>query len=434
MPSLRSFINSSQYSSESTTNKLLAGMDLGSAYAGITFNGASGSAGNDPGGLFGWLIYSRRYKYTPQKGNTYDPYIVYTNPQDLVGDLNKLGGITYALVATSGGGGTYSLFLNTGTVNNVVRLAPTSIGTDFLHAINYLAYGGTLVVAPDTTGFDLYQNITTNKLDVIIGQQGTTGLAQWLINQKYTVGIFPSGADSAGVTGNGYTMADYATLFGDSALVSGTTVANRIFNVYGIKTVTNLDTTTLVSGSKLTYSIPAVGDVGGFFARSKNRNLLYLSVAGLNLSTILNGTISNSIEWSNSIKTALRTNRVNFFVNPTALPQFLGADLTGATANSTIVQEDRIGVSKLKSAINNDLTTIGLKYLFQPNDATTRSHVTSEMKTAISKYSQFIFTQNTQIICDSTNNTDQSSVLVMTVVVQPILSLDSFEVTVTVTQ
>lgn len=434
MASLSSFISTNQYTKETTSNPLIAGMMLGSTYAGVTFNGVSGAAGNNPGGLFGWLIYSRKYLYSPSKGTTGDQYILYTTPQDLVGDLNKLDGITAFMVSPQNSGGTYGLFENVGTEQSVIRLAPTSIGYDFLHAINYMAYGGYLLVTGTTYGFTKYQLDTDNKIDILIGKEATSSLCQWLIDQTYSAGVFPSAADSAGVTGNGLTLANYASLFGSSSYVTGTTVANRMFNVYGIKKATDIDTSTLINNSKITYSMPAVGDVGGFFARSKNKNLLYSTVAGQNLSKVLNGTITNAIEWNNSLKNTLRTNRLNFFVNSTNSPMFLGCDLTGATANSTISAEDRIGVAKLKSAINDDLTTIGLKYLFEVNDSTTRSHVTSEIKTALSKYAQFVVTSATQIICDSTNNTDYATTLTMSVVIQPILSLDSLGITVTVTQ
>lgn len=403
-------------------------MQLGSTYAGITFNGVSGAAGNDPGGLFGWLIYSRRYKYTPQRGNTGDLYIVYTNPQELAGDLNKLSTIPSFMISAPNSGGTYGMFENTGVVQNVTRITPRTIGIDFLHAINYLAYGGTLVVVGGSTGFTKYQTDTNKKLDVIIGQEAKSNLVQWLIPQDYSTGIFPSAADSSGITGNGLNLANYAALSGNCT----GEIADRIFNVYGIKTVADLDTTSLVNGSKITYSIPAVGDVGGFFARSKTRNQLYLTVAGINLAKVLNGNISNAIEWSSSLKESLKTNRLNFFVNNQSAPNFLGSDLVGVTANATIIAEDRIGVSKLKSAIYQDLTNIGMKYLFQPNDSQTRTFVTSEIRTAISRYSQFLFTAATQITCDSTNNDDFTTSLNMTVVVQPILSLDSFEISLTV--
>lgn len=433
MPSLSSFISSNQYTKESTTNPLIAGMVLGSTYAGVTFNGVSGAAGNNPGGLFGWLIYSRRYNYTPAKGTTGDTYIVYTNPQDLVGDLNKLSGITSCLISNANSGGTFGFFENIGTQNNTVRLSPLTNGYDFLYAIHYLAYGGTLVLSGTTAAFTTYQTATNNNLDVVIDPKLTSDTATWLINQPYTVGIYPTIA-SNGVTGAGYTMGNFANLFGVSSYVSGTTVANRIFNVCGIKTITDADTTTLQANSKITYSIAAVSDVGGFFTRSKNRNLQYLTVAGLQLATTLNGNIDNAIEWQNELKNIFRTNRVNFFVSSSNNPKFLGGDLVGATLGGLVSQEERIGVSRLKSAIKNDLTEIGIKYLYQPNNATTRSRVTTEIGTKMTKYSSFVNNASTQIICDSSNNDNDSSTLVMQVVFQPILSIDSFEVTVVVSQ
>lgn len=438
MPSLSSFINSSQYSLESTTNPLLAGMQLGSPYVAPVFNGVSGAAGNNPGGLFGWLVYSRSTVWAPAttaKGNTTDTYIVYTNPQDFVGDLNALGGITSCLITTPNSGGTYGLFQTNGTIGQSIALQELTPGRDFLFAINYLAYGGNLVVVGSPTGFDRYQADKEKVLDIIIGQAGTTQLCQWLINQPYTAGVFPSAPDnsgSTGITGNGYTLANYTTLLGSSALTTGSTVANRLFNVYGLKTVTAVDTTTLLSNSKLTYTIPAVADVGGFFTRSKNRNETYLTVAGIDRGTVLNGNIINPIDWQDSLKTTLRTNRVNFFVNYN--PKFLGSDLVGATANATIASDDRIGPSRLRSALSQSMTSIGLKYLFDLNNATTRAQVRAEIQSALDPFVSYIDTSATQIICDSSNNTDNSSTLNMTVIIKPILSIDSFAVNVTLTQ
>lgn len=431
MPTLSSFLSSNQYTKENTTKPLLAGIQLGSAYAGVTFNGVSGAPGNDPGGLFGWLIYSRKYKYTPAKGTTGDKYIAYTNPQDLVGDLNKLSGITSFMVSGVSAGGTYGLFQQIGTSGSGStrknELAPTSIGYQFLDAIHHMAYGGTVVVVGTTAGLSQYQNDKDINFDIVLGQTASSDLVQWVEGNDYTTGVFPSINN-----GSGYTLANYDSLFGNTGDLADINVTSRYFNVYGTKTITNADTSTLLTNSRITYSIPAVFDAGGFFARSKNANELYLTIAGTKYSKVINGTISNAIEWSDDIKDTFRTNRVNFFVNGNGTQQFMGSDLVGVTANTAISAEDRIGVSKLKSAIRNDLTQIGMTYLFEPNDAATRSLVTSKIKTAISKYSNFIFTQATQIICDSTNNTDYNSTLTMTVIVQPILALDSFDITVNI--
>ena len=432
MPSLSSFINASQYSTESTTIDLLGGMKLGSTYAGLTFSGISGAASIDPGGLFGWLVYARANLYTTPKGTTSDTYIVYTTPQELVGDLNQLSGITACLISAPTAGGTFGFFQTAGTVDNKVQLTPRPAGTDFLNAINFLAYGSTLILVGDPVGFDNYIAATENYLDVIVGQEANTALCTWLIDQPYTTGIFPSVAISGGITGSGYTMANYASLFGSTSLVTGMTVANRIFNVYGIKTISNLDTSTLQSNTEITYTIPTSTDVGGFFARAKNRNELYLSVAGLDRATILNGNVTSSIDWNDSLKTTLRNNKVNFFVNYN--PKFLGSDIVGATAGTTITSDDRVGPSRMRSVLRQNLDQIGLKYLFEINNSTTRAQVTSEIESALDPFLNFIDTTKTQIICDSSNNIDNSGTLNMTVIIKPILSIDSFVIDITLTQ
>lgn len=431
-PSLSSFINASQYSTESTTITQLGGMKLGTGYAGISFSGICGAASNDPGGLFGWLIYSRSTLYTTPKGTTSDQYIVYTTPQELVGDLNQLSGITACLISAPTDGGTYGFFQTGGVVDTKVQLTANPAGIDFLNAINFLAYGSTLVLVGNATGFDSYIANTENYLDVIVGKEATTELCTWLIDQPYTIGIFPSIANASGVTGSGYTMANYATLFGSSSLVTGLTVANRIFNVYGVKEISEIDTSTLQANTIITYSLPASTDVGGFFARAKNKNELYLSVAGLDRSTTLNGNITTSIDWNDSLKSTLRNNKVNFFVNYN--PKFLGSDIVGATAGTVITSYDRIGPSLLNSALRKDLDAIGLKYLFEINNSTTRAQVTSEIESAIDPYISFIDTTKTQIICDSSNNIDNSGTLNMSVVIKPILSIDSFVININLTQ
>jgi hypothetical protein len=434
MPSLSSFISANQYTTESVTTPLLAGMLMGSTYnTGLTFNGVSGAASTDPGGLFGWLVYARNNFYSPAKGPTGDRYIVYTNPQEFVGDLNKLSGVTACLITAPNSGGTYGLFQTAGTVQNVVQLSALAPGKDFLFGIHYLAYGGTLIVAGSTTGLQQYITDSDNYFDVVIGQQATTGLCQWLVNQNYVLGIFPTIADSTGLTGAGITMANYANLFGSSSLVTGATVANRIFNVYGVKTVTDQDTSSLYANSKITYQLPAVSDVGGFFARTKNRNELYLSVAGLDRAVALNGNIDNAIDWNSALKTTLRTNRVNFFVNYD--PKFLGSDVAGATlSTSAITSDERVGPAKLKSDLTKVVTQIGLKYLFAINNATTRAQVTAEVQTALDPFTPYIDTTQTQIVCDASNNTDNASALAIDVTIKPILSIDSFVVNILLTQ
>lgn len=427
MASLSSFVNSSQYTKENLNFPFLTAMKLGTAYVAPSFTGINGAANNDPGGLFGWLVYSRSTRYTTPKGATTDKYIVYTNPYDLVGDLNQLDGITACLVSATGAGGTYGFFDAIDT-----QLSPKAAGTQFLHAINYLAYGGTLVVAGSQLGFSDYTEDTGNYFDLMVDPFFNSNVASWFIDQPYTMGIYPTIPGADGITGSGYTLGNFATLFGNSAYTTGVTVAGRVFNVCGIKTLTNLDTSSVQENTKITYTIQATNDVAGFFARAKNRNESYLTVAGLDRATVINGNIVNPIDWAGSLKNTLRRNRANFFVNYN--PKFLGADLVGATANSAIGVNDRVGPARMRVNLTKDVNTIALKYVFDINNQTTRNQVISEIQTALDPYAPFIDTAETQIICDSSNNTDNSSTLNVEVVVKPILTTDSFVISVTYTQ
>lgn len=434
-PTLSSFISSNQFATESTLNPLICGVLMGSTYnTGFTFNPSVGPT-MDPGGIFGWLVFSRVFKTAPSIGSTADNYIVYTTPQDLVYDLNKLSGVSAALITGVSGGYTYAFFQNSGLDQSLTytKVTEKTNGVDLLFALNCLAYGGNLVIAANTQGLNQYITDYENYFDVVAAKEATGTLSQWLETQPYTVGIFPSIAGASGMTGSGYTMANYASLFSNSSLVTGNTVANRIFNVCGIKTVSNVDTTTLYPNSRITYSLTAVPDVVGFFTRAKNQNKTYLTVAGLDISTLLNGKITiGSIDWNSTLKTSLRTNRVNFFVNYST--NFMGSDLTGATANATITPDNRIGPANLKIAVNKLLNDIGLKYLYKINNAQTRAQVTAEIQTGLDPFAPYIDTTKTQVICNNSNNTDNSNSLTMEVVIQPILSIESLGITVTLTQ
>jgi hypothetical protein len=88
----------------------------------------------------------------------------------------------------------------------------------------------------------------------------------------------------------------------------------------------------------------------------------------------------------------------------------------------------------MKIGLTNDLNRIGIKYSFEINNDATRSAVNSEIESALEQYATFIDATRTQIICDSTNNTDNSSQLNISLIVKPILSVDSFVIDLSFTQ
>jgi hypothetical protein len=416
MASLSSFLASNQYTRENISVPFVGAFVAGTGYIKPTFD--NGGATADPGGLFGWLMYARTTESLNPAGlrgaTSTDKYIVYTNPSDLVQDLNKLDGITGCFTGTAGA--TYAFFEESGT-----NLTPKKNGIDFIHAINYMAYGGSLVLAGSTSGLNTYLNSNANnKFDVIFDPYLTTDVINWVSSQPYTIGIFPSQA-VGGITGLGFTLGNFSSV--------GSTNAIRYFSIYGTKGPANttLATDTVKQNSTLTYKIAAVADVAGFFTRAKALNELYITVAGLDRSTVLNGKILETVLWNSEDKNTLRKARVNFFVTYT--PPFLGSDLIGITASTnTVTFNDRVGPANLYTEIDQAVNNIGLKYVFEVNNATTRAEVVSEIQTALDRYSTFLETSKTEIICDSRNNTDNTSTLNIQVIVKPIIGVDSFVV------
>jgi hypothetical protein len=431
IPTLGSFLNSSQYNTNVTSgNPLVAAI-----VTGLTFNlplfssnapGAAGSAEKDPGGLFGWLIYARNYKSSPVIGTTTDSYIVYSNPGSFVGDLNKLSGITSALVAFTGSGGTWGLFQQTNTTTITTR-GPQ--GNDFLHCMHYLAYGGRLIISGTTSGLDTYETANNTSIEVLIGNTANGSLAKYIENKPAMIGIFPSSN-----AGNGITADNFATYFSAPASVnftSGATVADRIFNIYGVNGVT-YSATTLATGTELNYQIPAVADVAGAFNAAKNLDQIFLTVGGLDRSTILNRGIINSINWTDALKTTLRSNRVNFYVNYT--PKFLGSDLVGATGSaSDVTVSERFGAAYLKRVLTQQITQIGVKYLFELNIQSTRDSVVSEVNSILDQYSYAMVRSTAQVICSNANNTDYATTLNIDLIIQPLLGVDQFVINITLT-
>lgn len=427
--SLSSFISSNQYNRESLSVPFVAAMRVGTGYTPPVFNGVGNATSNDPGGLFGWLVYARSNTYfLPVKGTTSATYIAYNDPAELISDLNRLAGITYALVSGTSMGSTYSLFETVGTQYQV-----KPIGAQFLHALSHLAYGGTLVLAGQVAGFNKYLQDNPNAyFDVAIDPVIDTSIMSWLKTQQYTTGIFASLPDSQGITGRGFTMANYIGTIGISE--SGITQQGlKFFTVYGTKVDADLDISSIAAGAKLTYQIPAVSDVGGFFARAKNNNELYLTVAGQDRSFLANGDIENPLEWFGADKNVLKGNKVNFFVN--AEPKFLGSDLVGATATTAaLTVNDRVGPARLRLAIVQSVNMVGMKYVFQINNQTTRDQVVSEVQTAMDAFAQYLDTTKTQIICNGSNNDNNSDTLKIQVIAKPLLGTDAFVVDFSYTQ
>lgn len=423
-PTFNSFVTPSVYSTQNTTNDLYVGFVAGNTYVVPTFGNAGACATTvDPGGLFGWLIYSRTSIANPAKGLTSDQYLLYSTPTDFLNDLNALKGVTQCVLSLANSGGTYSFFTrNAATSSNVgSTITPTTIGADFLHALHALAYGVNLVITGTTGGLENFDLINSSNIEVLMGQTANASLSSYLLDNPYVVGIFPS---------NGYTAANF-----DLFIPSGVTNADftdRIFNIYGNVNY-NISTSTLYANSTMNYTTTPVAHVVGAFANSKNQNQYYLTVAGDNLSVPLNGKISNPISWYTTTKKDIfKKNRVNFYTYVST--PFLGSDLVGATAgtSTSYTSDERIGVANLKNTIEKSVNDILLTYLFNVNNSITRASITTQVELYIESINEYLVPSATIITCDGTNNTDNSSTLTVDITVKPIQSASELVIRVSV--
>jgi hypothetical protein len=175
-----------------------------------------------------------------------------------------------------------------------------------------------------------------------------------------------------------------------------------------------------------------VPDVVGAFTNAKLRNTIYYTVAGLDTSPVLNGVVQTPILWTDTgTKNTFKKNRVNFYTQSNKT-YFMGLDLVGATAgtDSSYTSNERIGPSKLRVDIETNVRTIVLKYVFLPNNATTRASITSEVSFYLQSLGAFLDPAFTQIACDSQNNQDNSSTLVIDITVKPLIASEEFRISV----
>lgn len=400
------------------------------AYTKPTLSG-SGNPSNDPGGLFGWLLWSRADLQDPPVGYTYDTYIIYNNRNDFLRDLNAIGNdSSYKNVPFNlNPGATYTFFYSTSGDRTVYPNYP--VGYDFLQVINVLSFGARLVLAGNTTGLLDYMNdnsTPTNTLKLLIGQTADSARAKFVESNNNLFGVFPTVNN-----GLGYTAAPFDTLFGATSSVlnptptpntAGPTAGNRIINIYG-RALFDTTTTQWQASSALQTSINCTSDFAGAMARSSAGGLggPYGGPAGIDYSSEVNTKFRNIVDSSNTtLANILKKNRVNYYT-AAAGSKFLPIDLVGATAalGSTYANKDRIGPNYLAETIERAFLAILQNFISRQNNAQTRSEVVTALETAqYSLAGALAFIQNLTIICDGSNNTDNSATLRVDVSLTPV--------------
>jgi len=391
---------------------------------------ASGYPSNDPGGLFGWLLWSRADLQDPPVGNTYDTYIIYNNRVDFLRDLNAIGNdSSYKSVPFNlNPGATYSFFYSTSGDRVVYPNYP--VGYDFLQVINFLSCGGKLVLSGNTTGLQNYMNDysgPTNILKLLIGQTADSARAKFVESNNNLFGVFPTVNN-----GLGYTAAPFDTLFGATSSVlnptptpntAGPTAGNRIINIYG-SALFDVITTQWQASSALSTTINCTSDFAGAMLRSSAFvGGPYRGPAGIDYSSEVNTKFRGIVD-STSTTTAdiLKKNRVNYYT-AAAGSKFLPIDLVGATAalGSTYANKDRIGPNYLAETIERAFLATLQNFISKQNNAQTRSDVVTALQTTRDSLGGAgVYIQNLTIICDGSNNTDNSATLRVDVSLTPV--------------
>ena len=431
MPNFNLFNSLNQLDSDPTSTSFVSGYiaEGFTAYTVPNIN-SSGYATNDPGGLFGWLLWSRADLQDPPVGYTYDTYIIYNNRNDFLRDLNAIGnnstykGIPFNLNP----GATYSFFYSTDGDRIVYPNYP--VGYDFLQVINVLSFGARIVLAGNTTGLQNYMNDNSSPtitLKLLIGQTADSARAKFVESNNNLFGVFPT-VDN----GLGYTAAPFDTLFGATSSVlnptptpntAGPTAGNRIINIHG-KAIFDTSTTQWQTGSALQTTINCTSDFAGAMYRSSaGWGGPYKGPAGIDYSSEVNTKFRSIVDSSNTtLANILKKNRVNYYT-AAAGSKFLPIDLVGATAalGSTYANKDRIGPNYLAEAIERAFLATLQQFISRQNNAQTRSDVVTALETA--RYSlggAGGFIQNLTIICDGSNNTDNSATLRVDVSLTPV--------------
>lgn len=450
------------YTQESPGNSpLVVGMKLGHGpYSTV----------NATGGLF--------YCLGQATGLTTDKWFAYDNASQLIADLN------------SGLSGTSTTFNANFVASFGGITGPSRAMIELSSCLSTLAYGCSVVIFGSYKSMKEYQEDPTNDpLEaVVIEEQGTSIDLLTPTTNNLMLGMttqYPGFTDSsvsptgaydpimlmqqstafnncfffhAALTGADFSIAqdvtfgvDYSNIKRYSGLDGRTGTYYNLSNGSSGYTLTSdqLTRTFCVLGKKTTewqfssgnnfgytddvctvYSLLAY-DAAGAMARAKSRNELFYSIAGVDRSKILNAnSVTPSFIQTNSTPLdALKTNRVNYYLSSSTNGLFfLGSDVVGSTG--TIALENRFGPAYLKAKVTEDVYTLGEPYMFQINNSATRSNYTTTVENYLQNYSNVLQNEYTQVICDETNNTDNSSSLNITVTFRPLIS--NYDISVTV--
>lgn len=282
----------------------------------------------------------------------------------------KLNGTTYGGVSGSGPTGDWKI--------------------EWYSAYNYLLYGGTLLIADETSAlFD-----TSIALDTVFTSSLTT------TNVTFATTIAAERDDViaiVGVTYEGYTggtVTSGVTAMPDSA---NSASGDNLFFVGGEKVILGLSNQAI--GENF-VTIPLAGDVAGCFARTDRISNRWFSPAGTTRGRILNivRLIKNpkEVEQDN-----LYNADINSIIGIPGQGTFLFGDKTRAVETSTL---SRVNVVRLIAYIKRILGNTAKSVLFEVNDEITRTSFTNAANGFLQTIKDGRGLYDFKVVCDESNN------------------------------
>ena len=284
------------------------------------------------------------------------------------------------------------------------RTAYTGITTNSLsdkeiHSIfNCMEYGGKIVLSGTTGGLAL----SSAKISEVISEDASRYNEVLSVAKARTNCIAIIGSDRD-VSGS-YTNPDQANIISQVATQLGTT-GTTATSYLACTVIGHKDRPRFYTGSSSTttgITVFLVSDAAGANARASSQSKPYLTSAGVYRGELLNYTnVTPKLSFTSSITLASRG--VNYFNYLQSKGKYyLWGDETGFRDSTSA--KSSYGFAKAFVYINRETTSILDDYVFEFNDATTRSAIKSKIQNLLDPMVSNGALVSYVLICDETNN------------------------------
>lgn len=282
---------------------------------------------------------------------------------------------------------------------NYTGITTNSLVDREIHSIfNCMEYGGKIVLAGTTSGLVL----SSSKISEIFTED-TARYSEAILAAKARANCNVIVGSDRDASGN-YSDPQSANRISQiSDLLGGTGTTSTSYlaaSIIGYKERPRFYTGTSSTTSAITIFL--VSDAAGANARASTQSKPYLTPAGVYRGELLNYTnVTPKLSFASS--TSLSSNGVNYYNYLQSKGKYyLWGDETGF--RDTTSAKSSYGFSKAFLYINREITSILDDYVFEFNDATTRSAIKSKIQNRLDPMVSDGSLVSYVLICDETNN------------------------------